>query len=155
MRLFVSAEDSRPVHRVRSTPPPAVNAPLRLGRGSGPVRRVKSMLPPAVVRLFISTESSEPVYGMGARAHESSSMGAGSWVQRNRTVARAGIAPPRSPRRRLRNFRNQCSGIEAPRAWPSKSSAEVTGQSAAGIGVTVGVTEGGLAVITTASVQKQ
>jgi hypothetical protein len=44
------------------------------------------------------------------------------------------------------NFQNQCSGIEAPRAWPS--SAEVTGRSAAGIDVAVGVTEGGLAVIT-------
>jgi hypothetical protein len=97
MRLFVSAE------------------------GSGPVRRVKSMLPPAVVRLFISTESSGPVSSTGARAHESSSMGAGSWVQRSRTAARANTSPPRSPHRRLRNFRNQCSGIKAPRAWPGKS----------------------------------
>jgi hypothetical protein len=39
---------------------------------------------------------------------------------------------------------------------PAKpSSAEATGQSAAGTGVTVGVTEGGLAVITSASARKQ
>jgi hypothetical protein len=44
------------------------------------------------------------------------------------------------------NFQNQCSGIEAPRVWPS--CVEVTGQSAAGTDVEVGVTEGGLAVIT-------
>jgi hypothetical protein len=39
---------------------------------------------------------------------------------------------------------------------PAKpSSAKATGQSAAGTGMTVSVTEGGLAVITTASAQKQ
>jgi hypothetical protein len=35
------------------------------------------------------------------------------------------------------NFQNQCSGIEAPRAW--LSGAEVTGQLAAGTDVAVGV----------------
>jgi hypothetical protein len=51
------------------------------------------------------------------------------------------------------NFQNQCSGIEAPRAW--LSGAEVTGQSAAGTDVAVGVTEGGLVMITSADARKR
>jgi hypothetical protein len=97
MRLFVSAESS------------------------GPVRRVKSMLPPVVVRLFTSAETNSPDSGTGARARESSSMGTGSWVQRSQAAARASTAPPRGLRRRQKKFQSQCSGIEAPRAWPSKS----------------------------------
>jgi hypothetical protein len=97
MRLFVSAESSRPV------------------------RCVKSMLPLVVVRLFTSAETNSPVSGTGAQAHESSSMGAGSWVQRIQTAARASTAPPRGLRRRQKNFQNRCRGIEAPRAWPNKS----------------------------------
>jgi hypothetical protein len=50
------------------------------------------------------------------------------------------------------NFQNQCSGIEAPRAWLSKTiKCGDHGQSAAGTYVTVGVTRGGLAVIVLAS----
>jgi hypothetical protein len=35
------------------------------------------------VRLFTFAETNNPVSDMGARAHESSSMGTGSWVQRS------------------------------------------------------------------------
>jgi hypothetical protein len=76
---------------------------------------------PAVTHLFISAESSKPVSDTGARAHESSSLGAGSWMQRSRTAARTSTAPPRGRRRRQKFFENQSSGIEAPRAWPSKT----------------------------------
>jgi hypothetical protein len=41
-------------------------------------RRVKSAPLPAVVRLFAPAETDSPVSGMGAWAHESPSLGAGS-----------------------------------------------------------------------------
>jgi hypothetical protein len=47
------------------------------------------------------------------------------------------------------NFQNQCSDSRHPAHGPTKPlSAEVMGQSAAGIGMAVGVTIGGPAVIT-------
>jgi hypothetical protein len=51
-------------------------------------RRVKSTPPPAVVRLFTPAEIGSPVSGTGAWAHESTSSGAGTCVQRSRTDAR-------------------------------------------------------------------
>jgi hypothetical protein len=65
-------------------------------------RRVKSVPLPMVVRLFASAKTNNLVPGTRARAHESSSLGAGSWVQRSRTAARASTAPPRGHCRRLR-----------------------------------------------------
>jgi hypothetical protein len=54
------------------------------------------------------------------------------------------------------NFQNQCSGIETPRAWPSKNIKCGDHESVSrGTGVTVGVTEGGLAVVVSVSAQKQ
>jgi hypothetical protein len=82
---------------------------------------VRGTPPSAVVRLFTSAETNSPVFDTGAWAHESSSMGAGSWVQRSRTAARASTAPPWGLRRRQKIFQTQCSGIEAPRTWPSKT----------------------------------
>jgi hypothetical protein len=133
MHLFVSAESSRLVHCV------------------------KSMLPPVVVRLFTSAETNSPVSGTGARAHESSSMGTGSWVQRSQIAARASTAPPQGlHRRHEKNFKTDAAVSRHPARGPTKaSSAEVTGQSAAGTGVGVGVTEGRLALIMSASAQKQ
>jgi hypothetical protein len=55
---------------------------------------MRSMLPLAAVRLFIPVETNCPVSGTGAWAHESSSLGASSWVQRSQTAARASIMPP-------------------------------------------------------------
>jgi hypothetical protein len=53
-------------------------------------------------------------------------------------------------------FQNQGNGIEASCAWPDETiKCGVTGQSATGADVTVGVTEGELAVITSANAQKQ
>jgi hypothetical protein len=50
---------------------------------------------------------------------------------------RASSGPPHKTEKM--NFQNQCSGIEAPAHDPTEpSSTEVTGQSAAGRGVTVG-----------------
>jgi hypothetical protein len=43
-------------------------------------RRVKSAPLPTVVRLFASAKTNSPVHGTRAQAHESSSLGAGSWV---------------------------------------------------------------------------
>jgi hypothetical protein len=112
--------------RTRSVLPPHGSAPPRLRRNQrsnlshgGPDphvmylarrflcagkanRRVKSASPPVVVRLFASAKTNNPVPGTRARAHESSSLGAGSWVQRSRTAARASTAPPWGHRRRLR-----------------------------------------------------
>jgi hypothetical protein len=54
------------------------------------------------------------------------------------------------------NFSNRCSGIEAPRTWPGETIMRgATGQSAAGTDVAVGVSEGGLAVITSANARKR
>jgi hypothetical protein len=102
-------------HRASSSPPKAAGQPLTRGPGStshtpwvsaseceedeSPWR---SMLPPTVVRLLTSAETSGPVSDTGAQAHESSSLGAGSWVQRSRTAARASIASPRGRNRRQR-----------------------------------------------------
>jgi hypothetical protein len=63
-------------------------------------RRVKSAPLPAVVRLFAPAETDNPVSGTGAWAHESSSLGAGSCVQRSQTAARTNTAPPVGCRRR-------------------------------------------------------
>jgi hypothetical protein len=77
-------------------------------------------LPHVVARLLIvAARDNSPVYDTGAQAHGSYSLGAGSRVQKERTAARAGSAPPRGCGRRTEgNFLNQCSGNEAPRAWP-------------------------------------
>jgi hypothetical protein len=54
------------------------------------------------------------------------------------------------------NFQNQCSDSRHPAHGPTKPlSAEVTSQSAVGIGVAVGVTKGGPTVITPTGAQKQ
>jgi hypothetical protein len=50
---------------------------------------VRSGPPPAVVRLFTSAEANDPVSDVRARAHESASLGAGSWVQK--------VEPPLAP----------------------------------------------------------
>jgi hypothetical protein len=76
---------------------------MPLGRRSQSVKkanhRVRSGPLPMVVCLFTSAETNELVSDAGAWAHESSSLGAGSWVQRTRTTARASTAPPRGRRR--------------------------------------------------------
>jgi hypothetical protein len=54
------------------------------------------------------------------------------------------------------NFQNQCSDSRYPAHGPTKTlSAEVTGQSAAGTGMAVGVTMGGPAVIESMGAQGQ
>jgi hypothetical protein len=54
------------------------------------------------------------------------------------------------------NFQNQCSDLRHPAPSPTKTlSAEVTGQSAAGTGVAVGVTMGRPVVIASTGAQKQ
>jgi hypothetical protein len=65
-------------------------------------RHAKSESPPTVVRLFISAENNGPVYDTRAQAHMSYSLGVGSWVQEERTAARASTVPPRGRRRRQR-----------------------------------------------------
>ena len=76
-------------------PGPRVMLHGHWSRGAKKVNRhVKGVLPPIVVRLFISAETNCPVTGTGARAHESSSLGAGSWVKRSRTAAHASTTPP-------------------------------------------------------------
>jgi hypothetical protein len=54
------------------------------------------------------------------------------------------------------DFQNQCNDSRHPAHGPTKPlSAEVTGQSAAGAGVALGVTKGGPAAITPTGAQKQ
>jgi hypothetical protein len=54
------------------------------------------------------------------------------------------------------NFQNQCSDLRHPAHGPTKPlSAQVTGQSAVGIGVAVGVTIGRPAVIASTGAQEQ
>jgi hypothetical protein len=68
---------------MRNMPPPAVVRLFTFAESSEPVCRVRSTPPPAVVRLFASAETNSPASDTGARARESSSLGAGSWVQRS------------------------------------------------------------------------
>jgi hypothetical protein len=64
--------------RVRSMPPPAVVRLFISGESSESDRHVRSTPSPAVVCLFTSVETNSPVSDTGPRAHESSSLGAGS-----------------------------------------------------------------------------
>jgi hypothetical protein len=119
---------------------------------------VRSTPPSAIMRLFTSAETNSPVSDMGAQAYESSSMGAGSWVRE--------VKPPLAlvPRllgasvedRESKIFKTNAAVSRHPARGPAKPlSAEATGQSAAGTGVPVGVTKGGLTVIASAGAQKQ
>jgi hypothetical protein len=65
-------------------------------------RHARNEPPHAVVRLSISAENNDPVYDMGAQAHKSYSLSVGSWVQKERTAARASIVPPQGRRGRQR-----------------------------------------------------
>jgi hypothetical protein len=82
--------------RASSSPPKAAGQPLT--RGARPTSHTpwvsaseceegellrRSKPPPAVVRLFTSAETNSPVSDTGAQAHESSSLGTGSWVQKS------------------------------------------------------------------------
>jgi hypothetical protein len=82
--------------------------------------RSKSEPPPAVARLFISAARNNSLdYDTGAWVDRSYSLGVGSWVQKKRTAARIGSALPRGrDKRQTGDFLNQCSGTEAPHAWP-------------------------------------
>jgi hypothetical protein len=91
---------------VRSTPPPAVVRLFTPAESSRPVCRVRSAPPPAVVCLLTSGETNSLVSDTRARAHESSSLGTDSWMQRSRTAARASTVPPRGRRRRQKFFQN-------------------------------------------------
>jgi hypothetical protein len=79
------------------------------------------------------------------------------WVQRSRTAARANAASPRAIAKTEKiSFQNQCSDSRHRAHDPTKTlSAEVTGLSAVGTGVAVGVTMGGPTVIASAGAQGQ
>jgi hypothetical protein len=66
-------------------------------------RHARSEPPPAVACLFISVENDDPVYDMGAHAHKSYSLGVDSWVQKERTTARAkycaSLGPPQKTKK--------------------------------------------------------
>jgi hypothetical protein len=102
-------------HRASSSLPKAADQPLT--RGPGPTSHTpwasaseceegesprRSKQPPAVVRLLTSTKTNNLVSNTGARAHESPSLGASSWVHRSRTDAHASTASPRGRSRRQR-----------------------------------------------------
>jgi hypothetical protein len=138
---------------------------------------VRSMPPPAVVRLFTSTEKqqtswlreeyatacslppSKPIArtltrGPGPTSHH-------PWVP---VPGCREAEPPLAPVLCLlgataedrKFFKTNAAVSRHPAHGLAKpSSAKVTGQSATGIGMIVGVTEGGLTIITTASAQKQ
>jgi hypothetical protein len=65
-------------------------------------RHMRCVSPPTIVRPFTSIETNSPVSDARAQAHESSSLGVGSWVQKSRTAAHASTMPPRGRRRRQR-----------------------------------------------------
>jgi hypothetical protein len=76
-------------------------------------------------------------------------------VRKNRTASCANDAPPRGHRRRLKkiSFQGRCSDSRHPAHGPSVT--KVTGRSAVGTGVTVGIAIGGPAVIAPAGLQEQ
>jgi hypothetical protein len=122
-------------------------------------RHARSEPPPTAVRLFISTaRNNSPLYDMGAQAHESYSLGVGSRVQKSRTAACASTAPPRAAAEDREGvfFKTNAAVSRRPARGPVQpSGVGAAGQSAARADVTVGMTEGGLAVITSASAQKR
>jgi hypothetical protein len=112
-------------------------------------RRVKNASPSAVVRLFASVETNQALtWGLGPTSHP-------PWVL---VPGYREAEPPLAPVPRLLEAvaEDQCSISRHPAHGPTKLlSAEVTGQSAAGTGVAVGVTKGGPAVIAPTGAQKQ
>jgi hypothetical protein len=135
IRPFISAATSgqggEPLHKERATAP-QLCAPLGFGRWSnlwhgGPGPHV---MHPA--RRFLGAEK----------------------LHRRSRQYRASSRP--SQKTEKINFQNQCSDSRHPAHGPTNTlSAEVTGQSAAGIGMAVGVTMGGPAVIASTGVQEQ
>jgi hypothetical protein len=110
-------------------------------------RSVGCMPLPAVVRLFASKETNSPVSDAGAQAHESSSLGAGSWVRKSQTAAHdqchASSAPQKTEK--MRFSLPNAAVPRHPAHGPVKPlSAKTMGQSATGTGVTVDVTDGRL-----------
>jgi hypothetical protein len=141
-------------------PPPRSSTPLHLRRNQRSRRRTaaeEACNRPAVVRPLGFAAASGPTSGMGAQAHMSCTWRAGFCVQRSRTAARASTTPPRGCHKKTEKLNFQkCSDSRHPAHGPAKtSSAEVTGQSAAGTGVAVGMTMGGPAVIASTGVQGQ
>jgi hypothetical protein len=102
LRLFVSIESSRPASGMEGPGPRVILFGHQPPCAEKANRRTRCTPPPAVVRLFTSAKNNNPVSDAGARAHESSSLGTGSWVQGGRTAARASTMPPQGHRRRQR-----------------------------------------------------
>jgi hypothetical protein len=109
--FFKADSPARAPRRRRKSRPTRTKATQPMTRGPGSTSHTTGVLisecgegepPPAVVRLSISAENNDPVYDTGAQAHKSYSLGVGSWVQKERTTARASIAPPRGRCRRQR-----------------------------------------------------
>jgi hypothetical protein len=95
--LFKEDSPARAPRRRRKSRPTRTKATQPMTRGPGPQviqlvcgspsaekanRRARSEPLPTVVRLFISAKNNGPVSDTGARAHESYSLGVGSWVQK-------------------------------------------------------------------------
>jgi hypothetical protein len=120
--------------RVRSMPPSAAVHLFNSTESSGPVRH-RGTPPPNAVRLFTSAECSGLSLWHGGPGPRVILLGrrppcaekANHRVRstpppaKSQTAAQASTVPPRGRRRRQKDFQNQCSGIKAPRAWPSKS----------------------------------
>jgi hypothetical protein len=84
---------------------------------------VRSTPLPAVVRLFTSAETNSPISDTGGPGPRvillgRRFLGAEKSNHRSRQY-RASSGPPQ--RTKKVNFQNQCSGIEAPHAWPCKT----------------------------------
>jgi hypothetical protein len=99
---MTNGHEGEPPHKERATAPHVMHLARRFLCAEKANRHVKGAPPPTVVRLFASTKTNSLVPGTRARAHESSSLDAGSWVQKSRITARPSTAPPRGRRRRLR-----------------------------------------------------
>jgi hypothetical protein len=100
---------------------------ILLGRRSPSAKKanhhVRSKPPPVVVRLYTSTKTNSPVSDTGGPGPRvillgRRPLGAEKSNRRSRQYC-APLGP--SQRTKKVNFQNQCSGIEAPRAWPSKT----------------------------------
>jgi hypothetical protein len=106
-----------------------------------------------VVRPLGFAAASRPTWGPGPHVMHLArrSLGAKKSHRRSRQY-RVSSGP--SQKTEKINFQNQCSDSRHPAHGPTKTlSAEVTGQSAAGTGVAVGVTMGGPAVIASTGAQ--
>jgi hypothetical protein len=145
--------------RTRSVQPPCGYSPFHLHRNQRSRRRTAAQGAcnrPAVVRPLGFDRWSNPWHG-GPGPHDMhpARLFLSAEKSHHRSRQYRAFSRPSQKAEKI-NFQNQCSDSRHPAHDPTKAlSAEVTGQSAAGTGVVVGVSMGGPTVIASTGAQEQ